>query len=91
MHKILENEEKQPGMKVGLEQSTAMICKKCGGDIFLEGSKFRVISKLLVGTQQDAIIPVPCFLCGNCGDVLQELLPKQLQTPNQNEVDTKII
>lgn len=85
MHKVLGNEEKQPQMRVGLEQSTALVCKACGHDVFLEASKFRIISKLLIGSQQDAIVPVPVFLCANCGAILEELLPKEMRDTDTTE------
>jgi hypothetical protein len=79
MHNVLGKEDSQPQMRIDLSQSAALVCKKCGCDYFLEASKFRIISKLLTGTTQDAVIPIPIFLCANCGEVLQELVPEQIR------------
>ena len=40
---------------------------------------FRRISKLLTGKQKDEVLPVELFLCGDCGEVLNELLPPGLR------------
>ena len=34
------------------------------------------------GTPNDAIVPVELYLCGDCGEINQELLPKELQNKN---------
>jgi len=47
--------------------------------VFIQGTKFLKISKIVTGTPQDAIIPVELYLCGDCGEINKELLPKELQ------------
>ena len=37
------------------------------------------ISKIVTGTPNDAIIPVELYLCGDCGEICEELLPKELK------------
>ena len=49
----------------------------------MSGGKFRKISKLLTGTPQDVVIPIDIFLCGNCGEVCDELLPPELKALEQ--------
>ena len=56
-----------------------MKCEECGGTVFIQGTKFLKISKIVTGTPQDAIIPVELYLCGDCGAINKELLPKELQ------------
>ena len=71
--------QQQKKLMADLSASKPMVCPDCGYDVFLEGSKFRIISKLLVGASHDQLIPIPVFLCGNCGAVNQDLLPSQLK------------
>ena len=66
--------------KVNLSNSTAIACKECGGKIFVEGTIIRKISKLLTGAPQDMIIPIPIYLCGDCGEVIDELLPDEIKS-----------
>lgn len=70
-----------PAQQINLtvDMAETLKCEKCGHTIFVEGLKVLRFSKLLTGTPQDVIQPVPVFLCGNCGEVNQELLPKELQ------------
>ncbi len=72
---------KQPQQpKIDLSKAKEMCCTHCGGTIFIPGQKFLTISKLVTGTPQDAIIPVEVWLCGDCGEVNEQLLPKEFQT-----------
>jgi predicted RNA-binding Zn-ribbon protein involved in translation (DUF1610 family) len=79
MANILGNEStiKQP--KIDISSSTPMLCPKCGYDVFIGGTKMRKLSRLVAGTQQDMIIPFDVLLCGNCGEVNDELLPTEVK------------
>ena len=59
---------------IDLSKTEPIACKKCGGEIFVQGFAFRKISKLLSGKPKDEVLPVELFLCGDCGEVLEELL-----------------
>ena len=45
----------------------------------MQGFGFRKISKLVTNKQKDEVLPVELFLCGDCGEVLNELLPPGLK------------
>ena len=64
--------------KIDLAKSNPVVCAHCGYDIFVDGSKFRKISKLVTGTPQDVVVPIEVLLCANCGEVCEELLSPQL-------------
>ena len=64
---------------IPLEKTEPIACKKCGGEIFVQGFGFRKISKLLTGKPKDEVLPVELFLCGDCGEVLNDLLPPGLK------------
>jgi len=68
---------------IPLEKTEAIACKKCGGEIFVQGFGFRKISKLLTGKPKDEVLPVELFLCGDCGEVLNELLPPGLKVEEE--------
>jgi|TARA_B110000971_G_scaffold195508_1_gene209969 hypothetical protein len=74
--KASEQPTQQP--KIDLGKSNPVICSHCGYDVFIDGSKFRKISKLITGTPQDVVVPIEVLLCGNCGEICQELLSPQL-------------
>ena len=72
------NPTQQP--KIDLSKATELKCQDCSGTVFIPGTKFLKISKLLTGTAQDALIPVEIYLCGDCGEINQELLPNELKS-----------
>lgn len=63
-----------PQQPLDLSKTEAIACKKCGGEVFVQGFAFRKISKILTKKPKDEVIPVELFLCGDCGEVLDELL-----------------
>ena len=65
--------------KIDLSKATEMKCQECEGTVFIPGTKFLKISKIVTGTKNDAIIPVELYLCGDCGEINQELLPNELK------------
>jgi hypothetical protein len=65
--------------KIDLGKSKPVQCEHCGYDVFIDGAKFRKISKLVTGTPQDVVVPIEVLLCGACGEVCTELLPEQMK------------
>lgn len=70
----------QQKLNITLDKTTPVICEECSGQMFTEGLMIRKASKFLTGTAQDAVIPIPTFVCTNCRHVNQEFLPIELQT-----------
>lgn len=66
--------------QIDISKATDLVCN-CGGDTFVNGFRFKKVSKIMTGTPDDAIIPIEVFLCGDCGEPLEELLPKELRKP----------
>ena len=65
-------------INISLDKTTAMSCV-CGNETFTEGVMLRKASRFITGTAQDALIPIPAFICSKCGEVLEETLPTQLK------------
>jgi DNA-directed RNA polymerase subunit RPC12/RpoP len=65
--------------KIDLSQAKEITCQNCNGSIFINGNKFLKIPKIAAGTPQDVLIPVEVFLCGDCGEICEELLPKEFK------------
>jgi hypothetical protein len=63
-----------PQEPLDLSKTEPISCKKCGGEVFVQGFAFRKISKILTKKPKDEVIPVELFLCGDCGEVLEDLL-----------------
>jgi hypothetical protein len=69
----------QKQQKIDISQSKPMVCSECGYDVFINGTKFRKLSKLAAGSPQDIIIPFDVLLCGNCGQIKEDLLPDEIK------------
>jgi hypothetical protein len=65
-------------LNIGLDKTVAASCDECQNEVFQEGVLLRKASRFLTGTSQDAIIPIPVFMCSKCGNVNEEFLPKNL-------------
>jgi DNA-directed RNA polymerase subunit RPC12/RpoP len=65
-------------MNISLDKTTAVSCT-CGSETFTEGVMLRKASRFITGTAQDALIPIPVFICSKCGEILEETLPIQLK------------
>jgi len=77
-------EQQQMKLNFSLDKTTAVVCEECGNDAFQEGFLIRKASKFLTGTTQDAIIPVPTFVCTKCGHTNKDFLPIELKSENQD-------
>lgn len=62
-----------------LEDTKAVKCDICGGEVFEQAVMLREVSALLTGTGQPGIIPIPVFVCSKCGHVNKQFLPLELQ------------
>ena len=77
----LSNLGQSGGAQPDLSKTTALECK-CGGQFFSPGIHFRKESALANVNGQEQIIPVEVYLCIDCGEVFEDLLPKSLRPDN---------
>ena len=73
-------QQQAPKLNISLDKTLPLVCEKCGSQVFQEGLLLRKASKFLTGTAQDAIVPIPTFVCSKCGHVNNEFLPEELRT-----------
>ena len=71
----------QPKINIDLSQTTELICDECQGKIFTEGVMIRKVSRFIVGSTKDTMVPVGVFYCVKCGHVNEDMLPVELRTP----------
>ena len=71
-------------ISVTLKDGKEIKCE-CGNGNWLEVIKFFKFSGILTGQPKDSVMPVPCYICGQCGKPCQEMLPNELkETPKIN-------
>ena len=68
-----------PTQVIDITKTEPLSCKKCGGEIFISVLVVRKLSKLLTGEKKDEILPFEVYLCGDCGEILEESLPDGLK------------
>ena len=68
-----------PKLNISLDKTTPIGCDECSNTIFQEGTLLRKASKILIGSHQDALVPIPVFVCSKCGHVNEEFLPAELR------------
>ena len=77
------NQEQKMQMNVDIKQ-TVPVESEDGNQVFQEAVVLRKASKFLVGTSEDAIIPIPVMYDAKTGKILVELLPKELRDEYAN-------
>jgi hypothetical protein len=71
---------KQPELKLNLDlKNTTAVTSSTGGKVFAEGVILRKVSKFIAGTAEDAVMPIPVFYDVITGEVVTEMLPKDLR------------
>ena len=70
--------QEQMKMNVDIKQTTPIKSEE-GNQIFQEAIILRKASKFLVGTSEDAVIPIPVFIDVKTNKIVIELLPKELR------------
>ena len=75
--------EKQLNVNIDIKSSQPITSPE-GNHIFAEGVILRKISKFVAGTSEDAIVPIPVMYDVKTGNVLVELLPKELRDEYAN-------
>ena len=74
----MQNGQQPPMPNFNLNDTIDIPCE-CGNLIFMQGMRFKKVSRLITGETKDSIIPIEVFLCTQCGKPLQELMPDELK------------
>ena len=70
----------QEQVKLNIDlKNTQPVASEEGNHVFTEGFVLRKVSKCLTGTDEDGVIPIPCFYDVKSGEILIETLPKDLR------------
>lgn len=68
-------------LRLLMANSKDVVCPNCNGKYFRQVFEIRSVSKLLAGTAEDAMIPIPTFRCDDCGLPAEEF---QIPKPNNS-------
>ena len=75
---MMKNQQQELNVNIDLK-NTQPILSSTGGKVFSEGVILRKVSKFVAGTSEDAIMPIPVFYDVITGEVIPEMLPKELR------------
>ena len=78
------NNKQQLNINIDIK-NTQPVVSEDGNQVFAEGVILRKVSRFVTGTQEDGVIPVPCFYDVKTGKVLVDLLPKELKEMFQDD------
>ena len=81
----MNNTNQPQGPQIDLKNTTAIKTKK-GKSIFQQGVILRQVSKFVVGTDEDALLPIPVFYDPNTGKILKGSVPKDLREELADEI-----
>jgi|EP01052_Picozoa_sp_SAG31_P015371 hypothetical protein len=70
------NQPQQP--QIDLSKTTAVETPS-GSKIWQQGVILRKVSRFVVGSDEDGLIPIPVFYDSETGDILLDTLPKELR------------
>jgi hypothetical protein len=75
---MMKNQQQELNVNIDLK-NTQPVLSSTGGKVFSEGVILRKVSKFVAGTSEDAIMPIPVFYDVVTGEIIQEMLPKELR------------
>ncbi len=83
MNKEPQLSQEQRIMLMGALKNAKDIKCVCGGEIFTEGSKFKLLSRLLIGSDTDQVAPIPTIYCVKC---FKEISLEEVKEKDGNEI-----
>lgn len=78
MQNIAPNAQQADAPAINLAQTSKYTCE-CGNGRFDQQFIARKASALLTGNGQTAYIPIPIFVCSECGDIAKDLIHPQVK------------
>ena len=77
--------QQQQGPPIDLKNTTA-VKNFDGGIIFQQGVILRTVSKFVMGTDEDALLPIPVFFDPSTKKILKSSVPKDLREELEDEL-----
>lgn len=71
---LISQRSDQPRINL-MTDSNSIQCE-CDSIFFVESFLLRKVSKLIAGSPEDIVQPVPVYRCQDCGAVVKDLVPR---------------
>ena len=72
------DQNQQANLNIDLKNTTAIETPE-GSKVFQQGVLLRKVSKLVVGANEDAVLPIPVFYDPTTGKILESTIPAELR------------
>lgn len=66
------NNKNNPLLNLNIGELPYLECEKCNNTVFEEKLMIKKVSKILTGSPQDGIIPIPILVCASCGNINEQ-------------------
>ena len=76
--------------KIDISTTTAINCRACGHFYFREDLLLRKVSRFIINSKADAVMPIPVMVCTSCASVCEEALSPEVQELLFPKPDIKI-
>jgi len=64
-------------IKIDVDKTLPYICEECESEFFEEIICIRKVSRLLVGAQDDSLIPMKTYRCADCKHLNKDFKPNK--------------
>jgi hypothetical protein len=78
-------QQQQPQLNIDLKNTTP-VTNFDGGSVFQQGVILRKVSRFVTGTDEDALLPIPCFYDPATKKILTDSVPKELREELKDEL-----
>lgn len=88
MENLQKRKMKNQDLKINIDlKNTRPVTSESGNHVFAEGFILRKVSRFVAGTDEDAVMPIPCFYDVQTGEILLDTLPKDLREEYEQSED----
>jgi hypothetical protein len=74
----MQDQQQQMNLNIDLKATTGVETEE-GNVIFQQGMILREVSKFVVGSEENSILPIPVFYDPQSGKILEGTIPKELR------------
>jgi len=75
----------QANVNIDLSSTPNIVCDECGYFAFLPVVTFKQISAIVSPTGKAGLVPVPTYMCAQCGFISPKMMPFPLVIPEEAE------
>lgn len=79
--------DKQKDLNINVKLSnTTSIETEDGNKVFEQGYILRKVSKFIIGSEEDALIPIMVFYCPVSGKILKDSIPAEIRDEYEDDI-----